>query len=64
MPNYAVVPLRGGVVSNIVVGSDLESVREVVGEVVEVTEETGHAGIGHAWNAETGKFEAPDSPDE
>jgi hypothetical protein len=64
MPNYAVVSLQGGVVSNIVVGSDLDSVQEVVGEAVEMTEETGLAGIGYTWNAETGKFESPDSPDE
>lgn len=58
MPNYAVVNPQGGVVSNIVVGNDLESVKEVISDVVEITEETGAAGIGYIWDAETGKFSA------
>ena len=60
MPNYAVVSPNGGEVSNIVVGSDLESVTEVVGPVVEITETTGGASIGWIWNPETGVFTLPD----
>jgi len=59
MPNYAVVNSQGGVVSNIVVGTDLESVTEIVGDAVEITEETDVAGIGYKWDAEAGKFSAP-----
>jgi uncharacterized protein YegJ (DUF2314 family) len=56
MPNYAVVNPQGGVVSNIVVGDNLESVKEVISDVVEITEETGVAGIGYTWNPATGTF--------
>jgi hypothetical protein len=56
MPNYAVVNPQGGVVSNIVVGTNLESVTEIVGDAVEITEETGVAGIGYTWNPATGTF--------
>jgi hypothetical protein len=59
MLNYAVVNPQGGVVSNIVVGNDLESVKEVISDVVEITEETGVAGIDYTWDAETQKFIAP-----
>lgn len=59
MPNYAVVSPNGGEVSNVIVGSDLASVQEVVGDVVEITEETGNSGIGWIWNPETGKFISP-----
>jgi len=58
VPNYAVVNPRGGVVSNIVVGTDLKSVTEIVGDAVEITEETGVASIDYIWDAETGKFNA------
>jgi hypothetical protein len=50
MAVYAVVPLEGGVVSNIVAGENIEDVKAVVGDVVEMTEETGPAGIGYTWD--------------
>jgi hypothetical protein len=50
MAVYAVVPLEGGVVSNIVAGESIEDVIAVVGDVVEMTEETGPAGIGYTWD--------------
>ena len=57
MPNYAVVGGIDGTVSNTVVGDDKASVEAVVGSVVEMTEETGNAGIGWIWNGTT--FEPP-----
>lgn len=60
MPNYAVVAGIGGVVTNTVVGNDKESVEAVVGSVVEMTEETGPAGIGWTWNGTT--FDPPTPP--
>ena len=57
MANYAVVPLSGGTVNNIVVGENIEQVRLIVGDAVEITEETGSAGIGYTWDGVT--FSAP-----
>lgn len=57
MPNYAVVNPNGGQVSNVVVGETLEAVQEVVGACVEVTEATGPASIGYAWDGS--QFTAP-----
>jgi hypothetical protein len=59
MANYAVVPLSGGIVNNIVVGDSLEQVRLIVGDVVQITEETGRAGIGYTWDAERNAFIPP-----
>jgi hypothetical protein len=50
MAVYAVVPLEGGVVSNTVAGDNIEDVKSVVGDVVEVTEATGPASIGYTWD--------------
>ena len=50
MAVYAVVPLEGGVVSNTVAGENIEDVKAVVGDVVEMTEETGPVGIGYTWD--------------
>ena len=50
MAIYAVVPSSGGVVSNTVAGDNVEEVKSIVGDVVEVTEETGPAGIGFTWD--------------
>lgn len=61
MTNYAVVAGIGGVVTNTVVGNDKESVEAVVGPVVEMTEETGPAGIGWTWNGAT--FDPPVQPE-
>lgn len=52
MFNFAVVPLVGGIVTNVVVGEDLETVASVVGECVQETEETGPAGIGYTWDTQ------------
>ena len=59
MAVFAVVNPSGGVVSNIIVGGDLETVSNLVGGAVEITEETGSGGIGHTWDAETKKFTQP-----
>ena len=59
MAIFAVVNPDGGVVSNIVVGSDLDSISAAVGGAVEITEETGDGGIGYLWDSETGKFTQP-----
>jgi hypothetical protein len=61
MAIFAVVNPSGGVVSNIVVGGDLQSVTEFVGGAVEITESTGNGGIGYIWDAETGKFTLPEA---
>jgi hypothetical protein len=50
MAIYAVVASDGGVVSNTVAGDDIEEVKAVVGDAVEVTEETGPANIGFTWD--------------
>jgi hypothetical protein len=50
MAIYAVVPSGGGVVSNTVAGDNIEDVKAVVGDVVEVTEATGTASIGYTWD--------------
>lgn len=63
MAVFAVVNPSGGEVQNIVVGGDLETVFELVGGAVEVTEETGPAMIGGTWDPETGLFAAPVSAD-
>lgn len=57
---YAVVPHTGGTVSNIIVGDDLATVESIVGECVEMTEETGQAGPGYLWDGTT--FTAPADP--
>jgi hypothetical protein len=61
MAVFAVVNPSGGVVSNIIVGGDLETVSELVGGAVEITEETGNGGIGYVWDPETGKFTLPEA---
>lgn len=53
MALFAVVPLSGGTVSNIVVGETVDSVSVAVGECVEVTDATGPAMIGSAWDGAT-----------
>lgn len=58
MPNYAIVPVTGGVVSNVVVGETKGEVEQVVGSVIEITEETGGASIGWIWDGT--KFYHPD----
>jgi hypothetical protein len=58
---FAVVPVSGGVVSNVVVGDDLAAVSEVVGQCVEETEATGVAGIGYTWDGAV--FTAPPAPE-
>lgn len=61
MAVFAVVNPDGGLVTNIVVGGDLESVSAIVGGAVEITDDTGNGGIGYLWNAETGKFTLPEA---
>jgi hypothetical protein len=50
MKIFAVVSKNGGIVSNIVVGEDIDQVSEVVGECVEQNEQTGNSEIGSLWN--------------
>lgn len=50
MAIYAVVPSGGGVVSNTVAGDNIEDVKAVVGDAVEITETTGSANIGWTWD--------------
>lgn len=50
MKRFAVVPVAGGIVSNIVVGEDFATVFAVVGECVEETETTGTPGLGYEWD--------------
>lgn len=59
MATYAVVPSDGGIVSNIVVGDNIEQVKLVVGDAVEITKETGRAGIGYTYDQERNAFIAP-----
>ena len=61
MNTYAVVPLAGGIVTNIVVGNDLETVTSIVGECVQETEGTGPAAIGYTWD--TQRFIPPPMPE-
>lgn len=61
MAVFAVVNPGGGEVTNLVIGDSLESVTELVGGAVEVTEQTGSASIGGTWDPETGKFTIPGS---
>lgn len=49
---YAVVNPSGGIVSNAVVGDDIDSVQAVVGPCVEITEATGPAAEGYIWDGE------------
>lgn len=63
MSTFAVVPLTGGTVTNVIVGDSLETVTPIVGECVEVTEDTGPASIGYVWDSETGKFGVAQSPE-
>lgn len=58
---FAVVPVAGGIVTNIVVGNDLETVTSVVGECVQETDETGPAHIGDTWDTHT--FITPPIPE-
>jgi hypothetical protein len=57
---FAVVDPAGGVVSNVVVGDDLETVQSVVGPCVLVTEESGPAAPGYTWDGIT--FTDPPEP--
>lgn len=50
MKVFAVVTKNGGIVSNTVVGENIEEVSLVVGECVEQNEQTGNADIGSLWN--------------
>lgn len=50
MKTFAVVPISGGIVSNIIAGENEEEVSQVVGECVEQNEETGNAEIDSLWN--------------
>jgi len=50
MAIFAVVASSGGTVSNTVAGDNIDDVKAVVGDVVEVTEETGPASIGWTWD--------------
>ncbi len=59
MAIYAVVASSGGVVSNTVAGDNIEDVKAVVGDAVEVTEETGPANIGWIWDGTV--FISPDA---
>ena len=59
MAIFALVSPEGGVVQNVVVGSDLDSTIAVVGPCVEVTEDTGPAVIGWNWNPTTGLLDNP-----
>jgi hypothetical protein len=52
MKNFAVVSISGGIVSNIIVGNSEEEVKPFVGDVVEITEQTGPASIGFLWDGE------------
>lgn len=60
MKTFAVVnSTDGGLVTNVIVGGDLEGVMSVVGDCVEITEETGPAGINWTWDPQAGKFIQP-----
>jgi len=59
MAIFAVVSPSGGTVSNTVVGDSAESLLPIVGEVVELTDATGGAGIGWTWDPATGTFSPP-----
>lgn len=59
MAIFALVSPDGGVVQNVVVGTDLESTSSIVGPCVEVTDTTGPAVIGGIWNASLKVFENP-----
>lgn len=50
MKRFAIVPIIGGIVSNVVVGESIESVTAIVGECVEETEATGPVSVGYEWN--------------
>lgn len=63
MSNFAVVPTAGGTVENVVTGDSLEVVTAIVGECVEVTEDTGPVSIGYLWDPEIGKFVVPQLPE-
>lgn len=58
---FAVVNETGGIVSNVVVGDDIDTVRSVVGSCVEVTEATGPAAEGYTWDGAT--FAPPVEPE-
>lgn len=61
MKRFAVVPLAGGIVENVVVGEDIESVTAVAGECVEETEQTGVAGMYYTWDGSV--FTPPPAPE-
>lgn len=61
MHRFALVPRSGGIVTNVIVGHDHESVSAVVGDCVQETTSTGVADYGYAWDGST--FIAPPSPD-
>ena len=61
MKRFAVVPIAGGIVSNVVVGNSLEVVTAIVGECVEENDATGVAGIGYTWDGSV--FTAPPEPE-
>lgn len=52
MAGYAVVNPAGGIVSNTVAGTDIDTVQAVVGPCVEITEATGPAAAGYLWDGE------------
>jgi hypothetical protein len=58
---YAAVNPAGGVVSNIVVGDDIDTVSGIVGPCVEQTDATGPAAIGYTWDGST--FTPPAAPE-
>jgi len=58
---FAVVDPAGGIVSNVVVGDELNTVEGVVGPCVEQTETTGPAEIGYTWDGAT--FTPPPAPE-
>jgi hypothetical protein len=50
MKRFAIISKTDGIVENVVVGEDFESVVAVVGDCIEETETTGIAQIGALWN--------------
>ena len=61
MKTFAVVQHAGGIVTNIVVGDDISVVESIVGQCVEVTDETGPAGTGYYWDGQV--FTNPYGPE-
>jgi hypothetical protein len=50
MKRFAIISKTDGLVENVVVGEDFESVIAVVGDCIEETETTGIAQIGASWD--------------